>query len=373
LMIPLTMLGEKPVVWSLAIGMALWLCLWRGWRVALLMLAIMLFAEAASRGMNSWITPGEAMVHGGLVSIPVLMAGLVLGFLSVLAGHAMGRWSRAAVAAVCGCLVAAIAFSRLYLGADWLSGVLIGAFLSLVLTAIFGMAIEAIPARRIRPLGLMAFAALVMALAGMFHISRNEERAEQRYAARPMVRAVTQAEWTADGWKQLANRRIDLAGRTEEVFAAQWVGNLAQLEQSLTSQGWTANPIWRWPDAFQYLDSKATLERLPPRPVLHQGLKAKLTMSKADAANPQRRMVLRAFKAHVNVSVGSGAEPVFLISITQEVPLSRFRLYSIPATVTSAAATAENVLATLAANPRIQVLATNDDPLKPSRLLLAKP
>ncbi len=372
-MIPLTMLSERPVVWTMGLAIAAWLLLWRGWRVALLLLAIMGFAEFASINLNTIVSTRESIMHGGFTSTATLMSGLVLGFIAALAGHSMGRWSKAVVAAFCGSIVVAIAFSRVYLGAEWLSGVLVGGLLALVLTALFGMTIEAIPARRIRPLGLVAFAAVAYLITGIVYINANEHKAEQRYAAQPMVQFFTESQWTSGSWANIANRRIDLAGTPEEVFTAQWIGKLDQLQSSLSAQGWKALPQWRWQDAFAYLDVNATLDRLPPRPVLHQGLKAKLTMIFANPAEPQRRLVLRAFKAQVKIDVKGVSEPVYLISVTPESPKPRFHLYSIPATLKADDADMRVAMAALASIPDIRVIAQTEDPLKTSRVLLAKP
>jgi membrane protein DedA with SNARE-associated domain/membrane-associated phospholipid phosphatase len=372
-MIPLTMLAERPVVWAMALAMILWLAFWRGWRVALLLLAIMGFAEFASINLNALVSSPAAIAHGGFTSTPTLMAGLVFGFMAVLASHSMGRWSKAIVAALCGGVVVAIAFSRIYLGAEWLSGILAGGLLALVLTSLFGMAIEAIPARRIRPLGLLGIAVLAFVAMGAFHINGNLVAADIRYAAKPATLSFTAAQWTEGAWSNIPNRRVDLAGAPEEVFTAQWVGDLQQLESSLQTQGWKPLPVWRWQDAFSYLDAQAPLDKLPPRPILHQGLKAKLTMVLANTSQPGRRLVLRAFKAHVNIDVGGQSEPVFLLSVTPEVPKSRFKLYAIPATLKSTEDDMQRAVAALTQIPDTRVIAETADPQKTARVLLAKP
>jgi membrane protein DedA with SNARE-associated domain/membrane-associated phospholipid phosphatase len=372
-MIPLTMMAERPVIWATGLAIAAWLILWRSWRVAVLFLVVMGIAEFASLNLNRLVSSPEALLYGGFTSIPTLMAGLVFGMLAVIAGHAMKNWSKVIVATLCVCIVVAIAFSRVYLGAEWLSGVLIGGLLALVLASLFGMAIEAIPARRIRPVGLVGFAGLVFVAVGMFHVNSRIQVAEQRYAPRTAIESFTAAEFGSGAWTKLANRRVDLAGSPEEVFAAQWVGGLEHLSTTAQQQGWKALPTWRWQDAFFYLDAKATLTKLPPRPMLHQGLKAKLTMVLETPNNDQRRLVLRAYKSHVTVSVDGRVEPVFLISVTPEASRSSMGLYAMPTTLKLTSAEQQRVIATLQAVPNVIVLAHNEDPQKPSSIFLAKP
>ena len=82
------------------------------------------------------------------------MAAITFGILAVLASHAMNRWSRSLVYAICGLIVITIAYSRVYLGVHWLSDVLGGVMFGGVMVAAFGVAIEAIPPRRIMPSGI---------------------------------------------------------------------------------------------------------------------------------------------------------------------------------------------------------------------------
>jgi membrane protein DedA with SNARE-associated domain/membrane-associated phospholipid phosphatase len=372
-MIPLTMLAERPVIWVTGLAIAAWLVLWRSWRVALMFLCVMGLAEFLSLNLNHLISSSAALSHGGFTSIPTLMAGLVFGMLAVIAGHAMGRWSKVVVAVFCVCVVVSIAFSRVYLGAELLSGVLVGGLLALVLASLFGMAIEAIPARRIRPLGLVGFASLAFIAVGMFHIDSGIDAADQRFATRSSTQNFTSSEFSSGAWSLLANRRVDLAGTPEEVFSAQWVGSLDQLTSAAESKGWKALPVWRWQDAFFYLDTNAELQKLPPRPVLHQGLKAKLTMVLETPAGTNRRLVLRAYKSNAAVTIGARSEPVFLISITPEMPRSRMGLYAMPATLKLSEAEQQQSILTLQSVPNVTVLAQSNDPQKPVSVLLAKP
>jgi membrane protein DedA with SNARE-associated domain len=372
-MIPLTMLGETPVIWATGLAISVWLAFWRNWRVAGLFLAVMAIAQVVSLGINGFMAAPAVVAEGGFASIPTLMSGLVFGMFAVIVGHAMGRWSKMAVAVISVCVVVAIAFSRIYLGVEWLSGVLVGGLLSLVLASLFGMAIEAFPARRFRPLGLVGFTALAFLAAGMFHISSGENEAEQRYAARINAQTFTTQDYEAGAWAKLPARRVDLAGAPEEVFSAQWVGSLEQISTAASSAGWKATPIWRWQDAFFYLDAKADLSKLPPRPMLHQGLKAKLTMVHDNPGDPNQRLVLRAYKSQGFVTVNGQLEPVFLISITPEKARARLGLYAMPATLKLTPEEQTQALAPLRAATNVAVVASNQDPEKPASVFLAKP
>jgi membrane protein DedA with SNARE-associated domain len=369
-MIPLTMVAERPVIWAMGLAIALWLFLWRAWRLAMLLVSGMSAAGLSAMLLNHYFS---TELSNSFISVPTLMAGMIFGTLAALASHAMGRWSKAAVAAICGSIVVAIAFSRVYLGAELLSGVLAAALIALILTSLFGMLAEAIPSRRIKPYGLMAYATAVLLLVGGYHLTQHADEAELRYAAKPTTQTFTAQEWAAGQWGKIANRRIDLAGTPEEVFKAQWIGDLRSLETAFEQQGWKRQATWHWLDTIQYLDPQAGLDKLPPRPVLHKGLKAKLTMTLNSPGGDQRRLVLRAFKAQVNVDFDGDKQPVYLLSITPEIPRARMKLWSTPSTQKN---TAEDDVLAQAAITRIKditVIAETTDPLQPAKVLLAKP
>jgi membrane-associated phospholipid phosphatase len=377
LMVGLSMLGDWQVVWSIGFATIAWLVFWRAWRAGLLVLTILMCGALLSTGLGKLVerpapVPGIDVIDGTFPSGHVLMAGLALGLLSVLASHAMGRWSRAVVAAASGCVVTAIAFSRVYLGADWLSDVLGGALLAAVLSAVFGMVIEAIPSRRIRPLGLMGFAGLAFMAVGVVHIERDHDMQLAEYALPDRLQTYDEASWSAGVWKSLAPRRVDLAGQPEEVFAAQWVGDLDGLASDLEARGWEKTLEWSWKDSITYMDTHAVLDRLPPRPLLHQGLRAKLTMTKL-GPDGTTRQVLRAFRSPAEVTHGNSRSRVYLLSVTPEVLRKRFMLLSLPSTQTVNAADVSAFLSELRNAPNAVLLAQAEDANKPTAVFQARP
>jgi hypothetical protein len=202
-----------------------------------------------------------------------------------------------------------------------------------VVAAAFGVAIEAIPPRRIKPLGLFGAALITFMVAGAYHISTGYENAEAAYAGPQIVANTTIDEWQRQRWKQLPARRIDLAGKPEEVFSAQLAGNLESFNAAMTAEGWIATPKWTWRDSIPYLNPNAKLVELQPRPALHEGLKAKLTMILPDPGNPEQRQVLRAYQTDLQATGGLKPQPIYLVSLKREYRKKGFILYAMPSTL----------------------------------------
>lgn len=355
LMVKLSMLGDTVSLLALCGAMLVWLLVHRAWRTAIgiaiavaaeqLVVNTMKFAFARPRPFP---LPPEA--YEAPYSFPsghAALAMLAFGLLAVIAGHAMGRWAKALVYALAGMAVFLIAFSRLYLGVHWLGDVLAGIAIAAVITTAFGVALEAWPARRIRPLGMIGVAIAAWLVSSSVNISANFAEREATYVAPVEVKTFDAAAWAGEAWSIEPARRVDLSGKSGDPFIAQWVGPLDILEAQLKAKGFEAIPHWSWSAALAYSDPHARFEAVPPRPLLHEGLGAKLTAVLKNAANPDERIVLRAFKTGSAVRVVGRDEPVYLISLLHEENMPRFKLFTLPRSTPVDAGVAAGVLGSI--------------------------
>ena len=336
LMIPITMLGDTIVLTVMMATIVGWLAWRKAWRAAIACTVIFIAGKVFSLLLKYGIhrpRPVELYSGADAFSFPsghATMAAITFGVLAVLASHAMNRWNRSLVYATCGLIVITIAYSRVYLGVHYLSDVLGGLLFGGVMVAAFGVAIEAIPPRRIKPIGLLGATFLAFVLAGSFNVSANIDRAEKFYAAAQPTYGIDAADWQNKAWRNFPLRRVDLAGRPEETFSIQWAGSLEAMQRNLESQGWVFSPKWTWRDTFAYLDPNAKLASVAPRPALHEGLKARLTMTRALPQQESVRLTLRAFKTNAVLKKAGAEKPIYLISLTRESLRKTMRTYAVP-------------------------------------------
>lgn len=367
IMTVITMMGDTLVMTALALAILGWL-VWHkayraAWAAGIAIVAAKCFELAVKYGIQR-ARPMELSYSGASAfSFPsghATMAAVIFGILAVLVSHSMGRWGRAVVYAVCGVLVVAIAYSRVYLGAHWFSDVLAGLVFGVVMMAAFGVAIEAIPPRRIKPLGLFATALVVFLLAGAAHVATGFGKATEMYAMPERQILVPVAQWVEKDWELLPARRIDFAGKPEESFVAQFAGNLDQLSAQLQSSGWVVSPAWTWRESLPYLNPNAGLAELPPRPALHEGLKARLTLIRTAPGNGEAREVIRVYKTGLAAAEGESYKPIYLVSLTREVKRSGFDLYAIPSQRPASDADVEDLRNVLAAAGGMSILSQHD-------------
>jgi undecaprenyl-diphosphatase len=353
LMTHISMMGEAPVMLTLCAAMAVWLLLHRAWRTALAvavavaleqsLVALLKLVFARARPIP--LPPDAYEMSYSFPSSHAATAMLTFGLLAVLAGHAMGRWSKAVVYSLAGMVIFLVGFARLYLGVHWLGDVLAGIALSGVIVTIFGVTLEAWPAPRIRPLGMIGVALSAWLLAAGINIEVNGDTRVASYAPSLPVRNYSLDVWEKQAWLNTPLRRVDLSGKSGDPFVAQWVGSLDALEAQLKTAGFEIMPPWSWTAGLAYSDPHAAFDTVPSPPLLHEGRGARLTAVHKAKDNPDRRMVLRAFKTGSTVEVGPENRPVYVLSLLDETNAPRFKLFTLPR---SSPAPAEEVTAVLA-------------------------
>ncbi len=315
-----TMLGDGVVLGALAVVIVAWLVWRRAWAIAgaasIAILSSALFVPFMKTVLQR---PRPIDIYSGAdaYSFPsghATLATVTFGVLAVLVSLRMGRWGKALVFAGFGALVVAIAFSRIYLGAHWPSDVAAGFLFGVAMTAAFALALEATRITTIAPRGLAVVAGLAYCGVAAAHVVAGHAAALEFYATRTVVREMTPADWHSGGWTHVPARRIELTGETEEPFVLQWAGSAEDLRRVLGAHGFKQVPSWSWTDVLTYADARNDIDVLLPRPSLHAGKLARLSMTRPVAGDDQARLVLRAWEADVSVA----GTPLLLVSLTEE-------------------------------------------------------
>jgi len=339
IMTMITMLGDGAVMGVVGAAIVLWLLWRRQWRIAVAAFVTIAAARLFVPLMKLWLQRPRPVELSGLPEIFSFPSGhttfatVTLGVLAVLVTHGLRSWGKSVVFAGIGIAVIAISYSRIYLGAHWMSDVLGGFLFGSVMIAAFGIAIEAAPSRRIQPIGLSIAVLLAFLAAGTVHISRDYAANAEIYAPREAIILYDREQWETGSWTGLPARRIDLAGRNEEKFSAQWAGDLSPLADALTKDGWTEEGKWSWNLGLAYLDPNRSLAELTPRPALHRGRAADLTWTKPITGDANQRLVLRAWKTDVMISMGDKSFPVYVVSLMRERLRRDLNLYAVPSAI----------------------------------------
>lgn len=312
-----TELGDATVTLVVLLVALLWLAWHRAWRAAVYYMAAVAGGTVFALLLKATLRqarPEDLYVGWNAFSFPsshTTVSAALYGSLAVLIGREVSmRWRVGSVFAAA-LLVSSIAFSRLYLGAHWLSDVVAGFAFGLAWVALLGIAYLQHAPQRIRAGGLTAVVGVALLAMGTAHITFAHGADMRRYAVRTPTRTMSLAHWEESGWASLPARRLDLFGEYEEPFVLQWVGSLNDLRNTLSGAGWTTPVPWTLHSSVEWLSPQAGPGSLPVLPQLYGGHAEALTLVKTGSSvPPDQRLVLRLWRSDVTLSVGSTSLPL---------------------------------------------------------------
>jgi membrane protein DedA with SNARE-associated domain/membrane-associated phospholipid phosphatase len=238
----------------------------------------------------------------------------VYGFLAVLIARELApskRWMPYVCAAL---LLIPIAFSRLYLGAHWLSDVLAGAGAGLACVLLFGIAYRRHPARALGWPALLLSACTALVVVGGWRVEHNFTRELARYAQPRETRALDAADWWTHDWRRLPAQRHDLRVRVRQPLNLQYAGDLAALGEGLGAQGWRTPATLSATAGLLWLSPVPEVGTLPILPQVHNGKHDALRLLR-DGEDGRTLYILRLWPTRWRLQ--PGAAPIWVGSVTE--------------------------------------------------------
>ena len=310
LMIAATELGSAIVSIAVIAAVSVVLAWKRYWRTLVYWLTAVGFAQALVWILKLTLERARpmAMYEGAdRFSFPsghVASSVVLYGFLAFLLAHGRRPRIRFAITLLAAGLLALIAFSRLYLGAHWLSDVLASLSLGTAWVALLTIAYmqhvrtERLPARA------LSFSALgALFLVGTAVVGTHHATDAARYAPRPSTSSALLADWQVNGWEHLPARRTEVDGDHEEPLSVQWAGTADRIVQVLEADGWRKPPPWTLRTALLWLLPSTTVGQLPVLAKFHRGESP--TMSLEKEMGSSLRLVIRLWPTSFEVGTAN--------------------------------------------------------------------
>jgi membrane protein DedA with SNARE-associated domain/membrane-associated phospholipid phosphatase len=365
LFVRLTMFAEEPVLYAMVAVPLLWMAALRKWRAVAAIIATMLAAKLVGLLFSFGLpgpAPGIPRMDFRFPSSAVLMAGTAFGIIAAMTARGLSRWSQALIVASSAMAVVAIAFSRLYLGVNWLSDVAGGVLIGAILAVVFSVAISTISLGRFHPWALLSTSLAALVLAAGLNIGVNFDRRVERYQPFDKFSQFTQADYLADGWAKLPGQRINLIGKPAEVFVVHWLGSQQSLREALARNKFKLWNRWGWRDLLPYLNPHVALAELSPNPAVHEGLRAKITATEDDPPPGVGRLVLRAYLTNTKVDFGPTTPPlrVYVVNVTREGLKPNLGMLTLPSDTAASAEEIGTIESNLMDDPAIETLASKD-------------
>lgn len=299
LMAALASLGD-PVVLVPAAGLALlWLLFRRRWIAAAHWIAALAFGLALTAALGAAIDmprPPTALSGFGFPSVAVTMTTITFGFFAVLIAREFPGRQRVWPYLVSGAVVALLGFSRLYLGAHWLSDIVGGMLFGIVWLLVLGIAYRRHVARSLwmRPLAAIFYGSFV--LAALWHAPRAIDPMLAQFAPQAAPATLDIDRWWQGDWATLPPQRKERDANLRWPLDVQVAGPLAPLQARLEAQGWRVQPQARWRATVGLLDDDTPPSRQPVLPATLDASAETLLLRRRLADD--RIQVLRLWRAH---------------------------------------------------------------------------
>ena len=215
--------------------------------------------------------PGIEMLHDyAYPSGHATLATATYSFLAIFLARDVQTPYRLVIYISAGLLIILIAFSRLYLGAHWLTDVVGGMLLGLAWAALIGIAYRRhAPERYLKrtDLGFVGGLLIVSLLAypGIMHGNQYA-----LYKSSPIHYYMAEKAWLESGWQAVPSVREDLRGYNDFVFNLQLMGDKDKITENFQSAGWNSSDT-SLRQYFNWFNPSVTAAELPLLPHIHDG------------------------------------------------------------------------------------------------------
>lgn len=248
LMIGITMLGDEKVMILAAFLILIYMLIKRYWYLAINWFALVALCGAAISDFKKQLfsaRPPHMMEVLHTSSFPSGHTALTLtlfGFLAVVIARELPKNQRSLPYRVVGILVLLVAFSRLYLGAHWITDIAGSIFASLTIILLITVSY-----RRKHTITFSAkkFSMIIVGIfcvAWIVYAGIGYKKYYKDYQLPNPVVFNTAANWNIQK-ANLPLYRLNRLGYPIQAFNVQWIGDLQKIRQSFIKQGWLEQPV----------------------------------------------------------------------------------------------------------------------------------
>lgn len=268
--------------------------------------------------------PGLEMLEGfAYPSGHATLATATYGFLAILLARDVRPPYRLAIYIIASLLILLIAFSRLYLGAHWLTDVIGGMLLGLAWAALLGIAYRRHAPERYLKRADLSFVGGLLAIYLLVYPGLMHNRQFSQYQATPAQYFMAEQAWLESGWQAMPSVRGDLRGHNNFVFNLQWKGDADKITTALQAANWhSATTSLR--HYFNCFNPSATIYELPILPHVHDGQYEDLRFTRSIA--PDRLLVIRLWRSQIEIQDTQGKQRLWFGYISEIEKVKNFGL-----------------------------------------------
>jgi len=284
-----TMMGDPKVMLGVFIVLLLWFFGIRAYRTAVHwgMLGIFAFGGTelfkyivhSPRPWGLWLTPSGYSFPSGHTALSAAM----MGFFAVLVARELKKTQQWMPYTLATLLVLAIAISRLYLGAHWLTDVVGAMFFAMAVVMLMTLSYRRQPTPRLKLLPLCLV--LILSWGGIATVYglKQYHQITQDYTIVVSAKVLAMDDWwNYDGIDE-PFYRLGRTGKPAQVLNVQWAGNIENIKNNLMAKGWHVSPNTTFEAILERLNKPSKTRKkmeMPVLPPLYQEQRPVLVMTK---------------------------------------------------------------------------------------------
>lgn len=310
LMIAITILGSYKVMLSIAVCVFAWLVWKRQWWAALHWFAVIFLTGMTLLAFKFFVyspRPPLALMSDSTSSYPSIHATLstvVFGFLAIFTADQLPQGRRSPCYMTAITLTLLISFSRLYLGAHWLTDVIGSIFLGMTWLLLCALSYRR---HNLEPISLKSFLPFVVIITliiwpvyGYLHF----QKATNEYFPPWPIETVTLQNWWQNNPDKTPLYSTSRLGHPSQPLNVQWLGYLVDIEQTLQRAGWESHVAnFNLNDTVNRLMPNKNHGQLPLMPILYHNRSPVLFFTKSQGAD-QPMVTLRLWQSDIMVNDG---------------------------------------------------------------------
>lgn len=317
-MVILTMLCQIKAIIVASICFLIWLIIKRYKYIALHWAAIVLLSTIIVSALKYSIFIARPLAQLQIAtsesSFPsghIVEAFALFGFLAVIIARELSTKTRKIAYILVGSIALLIAFSRLYLGAHWLSdilgSILIGTFIVLLVTISYRRR----HSEQFTPMTLSLVVLGIFLAMWLGYSVLHFNREFQNYTLKWQVLNITKDQWRSQSFDVPLYRNNRL-GKPLQAFNVQVVGDLNLICNNLQKNGYKNQPVkLSFQKVIQSLSSTTVANHLSILPQLHHNKFPVLVMTK-NTENDDILVVFRLWQSDITINLQNRISPLWI-------------------------------------------------------------
>lgn len=307
IMIYITLLGQKQILIPVMLVLMVYFLLIRRYRVALHVLGLGLLTGGSIYVIKHLLKiprPWGIVESPQSYSMPsghTALSSVFYGAFALLLARQTPNWLlRRTLYTVTISIILAVSISRLYLGAHWLTDIISSWLLAISILLFVIISFQRQFEKPLDLLALFSITLLTLVVGYGIYFNKNIDRLITAYSQERLpIKTIAMSSW----WQKngsLPTYYTSLFGYPSQFINIQWIGNLQQIEDTLSAQGWKQPPARDFVSTLHRIADVSSTQYLPLISPQYLDRKPALTLIRTLVPSTNQ-LVIRLWDSHIKI------------------------------------------------------------------------